>query len=650
MKKTFYALVAAVMCAATVNAKVDKNFWLFLCFGQSNMEGAARPEQQDLENVPEGLLLMPAVDNPDLNRKKGEWSVAVPPLCRPGNGLTPADYFGRELLRNAPKGVRVGIVHVAIGGIRIEGFMKDSIDRYVREVAPGWMKGMLKAYNDNPYQTLVDVAKLAQKDGVVKGILMHQGCSNAGDRDWCSKVNSIYNDLLSDLKLKAKDVPLLVGEVVHKDRGGVCAGVNDMIDTIANVIPTAHVVKSNGCTNLPDHLHFDAAGYRELGRRYAYTMAPLLGISIEQKDEIHESADLGTVASNAVPASEWPKVDSQGRASFMIEAPKAQEVLLDICGKKYPMKRDFNGKWHVTTDPLVVGFHYYFVNVDGLQAIDPASDAYYGCGRMAGGIDIPESPDVSAYYSYDMNVAHGQVRECVYHSGIEQGPRRCFVYTPAEYEANPTKRYPVLYLQHGMGEDERGWHQQGKMANILDNSIAAGRAVPMIVVMDNGNCSYSFGAKAGESRDEFGASFTPIMLTELIPYIDKTFRTLTDRENRAMAGLSWGGKETFDIALANLDKFAHIGTFSGAIFLNPQQPFTECYNGVFKDAAKFNSQVKTLFMGYGTTEMIGNMSKAIIKQLEAAGINHKSYASEGTDHEWLTWRRCLNEFIPLIFK
>lgn len=647
MKKVVLALVAAVMCVMTANAKVDKNLWVFLCFGQSNMEGAAKPEQQDLENVPEKLLLMPAVDNPALNRKRGEWSVAVPPLCRPDKGLTPADYFGRELLRHAPKGVRIGIVHVAIGGIRIEGFMKDSIDRYVREVAPEWMKGMLRAYDNNPYQRLVETARLAQKDGVVKGILMHQGCSNAGDPDWCRKVNTIYNDLLTDLSLSAKDVPLLVGEVVHRDRGGVCGALNDMIDTIANVIPTAYVVKSNGCTNQPDHLHFDAAGYRELGRRYAYTMAPLLGISIDPKDEVHEAESIGTTAGNAVPASEWPKVDSKGRASFMVQAPGANEVLLDICGKKYPMQKDFNEKWHVTTDPLVVGFHYYFVNVDGLQAIDPSSDAFYGCGRMAGGIEIPETPEAAAYYSYDMNVAHGQVRECVYHSGIEQGPRRCFVYTPAEYETNPSKRYPVLYLQHGMGEDERGWHQQGRMANIMDNAIAAGRCVPMIVVMDNGNCSYSFGAKQGETRDQFGASFTPIMLTELIPYIDKTFRTLSDRDHRAMAGLSWGGKETFDITLHNLDKFSHIGTFSGALFLDPAK-ITEMYGGAFADADRFNSQVHVLFMGIGSEENFA--CKSICDALSEHGIRNTFYESPGTHHEWLTWRRCLNQFIPLLFK
>ena len=211
-----------------------------------------------------------------------------------------------------------------------------------------------------------------------------------------------------------------------------------------------------------------------------------------------------------------------------------------------------------------------------------------------------------------------------------------------------SKRYPVLYLQHGMGEDERGWSQQGKMANILDNQIASGKCVPMLVVMDYGNCGYIHGTKPGETREEFGASFTPILLNDIIPYIDSTFRTLTDRDNRAMAGLSWGGHQTFNTTLANLDKFAYIGAFSGAIFLPPQADIRLMYDGVFADADKFNSQVHTLFLGMGSEENMG--SRQLSEKLKAAGINNVYYESPGTHHEWLTWRRCLNEFLPLIFK
>ncbi len=356
----------------------------------------------------------------------------------------------------------------------------------------------------------------------------------------------------------------------------------------------------------------------------------------------------GTPAQTNVPEMKYPCVDALSRATFKLHAPEAQNVQVDICGKKWPMTKDAEGVWSVTTDPLVVGFHYYFLVVDGVAVNDPASETFFGCGKMASGIEIPESPEAAAYYTYDKSVPHGQVRECRYYSSVEQKERRCFVYTPAGYDTDVSKRYPVLYLQHGMGEDERGWSQQGKMADILDNQIAAGKCVPMIVVMDYGNCGYIHGTKRGESREEFGASFTPILLNDIIPYIDKTFRTLTDRDNRAMAGLSWGGHQTFQTTLANLDKFAYIGAFSGAIFLPPQADMRQVYNGVFADADAFNGKVHALFLGMGSEENMG--SKGLSEKLTAIGIRNTYYESPGTHHEWLTWRRCLNEFLPLIFK
>ena len=348
-----------------------------------------------------------------------------------------------------------------------------------------------------------------------------------------------------------------------------------------------------------------------------------------------------------IPMAEYPKVDAQGRAIFQLKAPEAQSVVADICGKKYPMQKNAEGVWTVTTDPLVVGFHYYFFLVDGVQVTDPASDCFYGCGRMSSGIEIPEKPEDAAYYTYNKDIAHGQVRECQYYSSVEGKVRRCYVYTPAEYETATDKKYPVLYLQHGMGEDERGWHQQGRMANIMDGQIASGKCKPMIVVMDNGNCSYIHGARRGESRDAFGASFTDVLLKDIIPYVEKTFRVKTDRDSRAMAGLSWGGHQTFQVTLHNLDKFSHIGAFSGAIFLRPGQDIKEAYDGVFADADKFNSQVHALFLGQGTEEGMG--SDRLSKMLTEAGIKNTYYASPGTHHEWLTWRRCLNQFLPLLF-
>lgn len=361
---------------------------------------------------------------------------------------------------------------------------------------------------------------------------------------------------------------------------------------------------------------------------------------------IVEEADMVEAETN-VPMAQYPKVDSKHRATFRLNAPMAQDVKVDICGRKYDMIKDVQGNWMVTTNPLVVGPHYYFLIVDGVSVIDPSSLSVYGCGRMSGIIEIPEIVEEAEYYTFNPNVPHGQVRECQYYSELEGKARRCFVYTPAEYETNLDSRYPVLYLQHGMAENERGWSMQGKMANILDNQIASSKCQPMIVVMDNGNCDYGFGAKSGETREEFGASFTPVLINEIIPYIDSTFRTLTDRESRAMAGLSWGGHQTWQSVLPNLDKFAYIGTFSGALFV-PDEQLPTIYDGVFADAENFNSQVKVLFIGIGSEENFG--ADRISASLSKMGINNVYYESPGTHHEWLTWRRCLNEFIPLIFR
>lgn len=255
----------------------DKNFYIFLCFGQSNMEGNAKIEAQDTVNVNSRFQVMEAVDCPDLNRTKGNWYTAVPPLCRCKTGLTPADYFGRELVANLPEKVRVGVINVAVGGCKIELFDKDHYESYTANV-PGWMKGFISQYGGNPYARLVEMAKLAQKDGVIKGILLHQGESNTGDTLWTKKVKIVYDNLMNDLDLKPKKVPLLAGETVNADQEGKCASMNKIIATLPKTIKNAHVISSAGCTDSADNLHFNAAGYRELGKRYATEMLSLLGV------------------------------------------------------------------------------------------------------------------------------------------------------------------------------------------------------------------------------------------------------------------------------------------------------------------------------------------------------------------------------------
>jgi len=633
-------MVVTCLCAAVSSFAQDPNFYIFLCFGQSNMEGAARPEAQDMEGVSPRFLLMPAVDDPARNRKRGEWCQALPPLCRPNTGLTPVDYFGRTLTENLPENIRVGVIHVAIGGIRIEGFMPEGMDEFVK-TAPGWMTGMLKAYDNNPYERLVSLAKKAQKDGVIKGILMHQGESNTGDAEWANKVQNVYDHLLGDLQLKPEEVPLLAGEVVQANGEGQCIAMNKQIDELPKTLHTSQVISSTGCSNGPDKLHFDAAGYRELGRRYGEKMLELMGYHVRSPFAVPEDA---VTAETTVPGNEFPKVDKERRAYFRVNAPQANSVIVDICGKKYDMRRDEKGIWCAVTDPLVVGFHYYFINIGGVNVIDPATETFFGCNREAGGIEIPEGAE-GDYYRPQQGIEHGQVRSIYYYAKATQEWRHAMVYTPAEYEKGK-KRYPVLYLQHGMGEDETGWSKQGHMQHIMDNLIASKEVVPMIVVMESGDVKAPF--RGGDNRQgfsEYGASFYKVMIQDLIPTVDSKFRTLTDRDHRAMAGLSWGGHQTFDLVLNNMDKFSYMGAFSGAIF---GLDVKTAYNGVFTKPDEFNKKIHYLYLSCGSEENFG--TEALVKSLRDAGIKTDYYVSPGTHHEWLTWRRCFRQFIPHLFK
>lgn len=276
MKRSIFVLIGLLFLSATSFSQ-DKKFYIFLCFGQSNMEGNARPEPQDT-TVDSRFQVMEAVDCPNLGRERGKWYTAVPPLCRCRTGLTPADYFGRTLIESLPKDVKVGVINVAVGGCKIELFDKDHYQSYV-STAPKWMIGMINEYEGNPYKRLVEMAKLAQQDGVIKGILLHQGESNTGDSTWPQKVKLVYDNLLRDLNLKPNSVPLLAGEVVNADQGGACASMNQIIATLPQTIPNSYMISSAGCPQKGDNLHFTAAGYRELGKRYGEKMLTLLGHS-----------------------------------------------------------------------------------------------------------------------------------------------------------------------------------------------------------------------------------------------------------------------------------------------------------------------------------------------------------------------------------
>jgi enterochelin esterase family protein len=336
------------------------------------------------------------------------------------------------------------------------------------------------------------------------------------------------------------------------------------------------------------------------------------------------------------------------KAIFRLKAPYATKVQVDLAGMNDGVMGT-DSFWTVITKPLAPSFHYYFLFINGVRVADPGSESYWGTGKWSNGIEVP-TPGEDFYMAKD--VPHGELRAVYYYSNTMKETRRCFVYTPPGYDKDTKTKYPVLYLQHGMAEDETGWSSQGHMNYILDNLIAEGKAKPMLVIMESGNIEVAFRPKPGEdvakARGEYGSSFTPMLLNDVIPMIDSKFRTLTDRENRAMAGLSWGGFQTFSITLNNLDKFAYIGGFSGAGMFNPQTELKTVYNGVFSDPAAFNKKVRVFFLGIGSAE--GQRIKGLNDALKAAGIDNIYYESPGTAHEWHTWRRCLYQFAPLLFK
>jgi enterochelin esterase family protein len=328
------------------------------------------------------------------------------------------------------------------------------------------------------------------------------------------------------------------------------------------------------------------------------------------------------------------------------------------------MTKGENGVWTVTTPPLVPGFHYYSLIVDGVAVNDPGSKTFYGTSKDSSGIEIPEKG--VDYYSYK-DVPHGDVRIRPYFSKITGAWRRAFVYTPPDYDTNLKARYPVLYLQHGSGEDETGWTFQGFANVILDNLIAAKKAVPMIIVMENGYASRpgqpapqtapaaprQAGA-AGRGGSPGTSAFEEVLIKEVIPMIDSTFRTIADREHRAMAGLSMGGNQTFQVTMRNLDKFSYIGGFSGTmngLSTGALDPAT-AFNGAFKDGADLNKRVKLFWLGMGTAEPnpFPGAIGAFRAMLDKAGIRYVYFESPGTAHEWLTWRRDLNDFAPRLFR
>ena len=378
-----------------------------------------------------------------------------------------------------------------------------------------------------------------------------------------------------------------------------------------------------------------------------------------------EAGDFKPATSNVLDA-QYPRVDSNSRVQIRFKAPDATKVRVNFwSGPKADMEKQADGFWTFTTPPMAPGLHYYMVGVDGAEVSDPGSTAYFGGSKWASAVEVPEA---GATYYLPQDVPHGQVREAWYHSKVTGTWRHALVYTPPSYDTHPKDRFPVLYLQHGGGEDESGWTRQGKANFILDNLIAAGKAKPMIVVMANGYArragqpvpdfaGKSFGSpEMRKAMEDMMSAFEDDVTQALIPYIDSTFRTLPDRGHRAMAGLSMGGMQTFHVTFEHLDLFSYIGGFSGAanVFaaggdkLDPKTAF----HGAMADPAAFAKRVHLLWIGVGTNEPT-RMKQGIEKlhaSLDDAKITHVFYESPGTDHEWQTWRRDLNDFAPRLFQ
>jgi len=377
-----------------------------------------------------------------------------------------------------------------------------------------------------------------------------------------------------------------------------------------------------------------------------------------------ESGDFKPATSNVLDA-QFPQVDSGSHVKIRFKAPDAAKVRVNFwSGPKADMEKQADGFWTFTTPQLAPGLHYYTIIVDGAEVSDPASTAYFGGSKWASAVEVPES---GVDYYLPKDVPHGQVRQVWYHSEVTNTWRDAFVYLPPDYDTSKA-RYPVLYLQHGGGEDETGWIRQGKANFILDNLIAAGSAKPMIIVMANGYATRAGYVPPDLTGKPFGSpefmkvmqermgAFEDDVTKALIPFIDKTFRTLPDRDHRAMAGLSMGGMQTFQVTFNHLDLFSYIGGFSGAAnpFVAGSDKFDTktAFHGAMADPAGFAKRVHLLWVGVGTNEperMKTGLEK-LHSSLDEGKIQHVFYESPGTDHEWQTWRRDLKDFAPRLFQ
>ncbi len=651
MKKILLSLI--MLCCVLSGSARDKNFHIFICIGQSNMEGNARPEPQDKEGIAPNYVMMAAVDFPDLGRKKGEWYPAVPPLCRQDTGLTPADYFGRTMAEYLPEGHKVGVINVSVAGCKIEAFMSEEAEAYAASGAD-WLQNIMKIYENDPYAYVVKLAKQAQKDGVISGVLLHQGESNTGEEDWPAKVKIIYDRLLKDLKLTAEECPLLVGEVVNSDRGGTCAAHNAVINKIPEVIPTGHVISSSGCRENFDRLHFSAAGYRELGRRYARTMLELMNIDIPTGRYWYSDNAVESPLVHAMPnfprrAQAPENADRPRRAmpqnvTFNVSAPRAKTVLFtsQFTQGNQPMVMNSKGIWSITLPVENPDIYPYNFIIDGVRVADPLNTNIFPNENFKS--SLLEVPNSEALYTMN-DVPHGKMVYCNYKSSVLNMYRPLVVYTPAGYETDG-KDYPVFYLVSGTTDTEETWFKVGKLNIILDNLIAQGKAEPMIVVMPYGYMMNGTPAPDSMASVEMYKTFSSEMTECIMPFVESSFRTLNDREHRAIAGFSRGGGQSLFTALSNLDKFAWLASYSA--YLIPEALDT-CFPQYAQNPALLNDGLKLFWFGVGTSDFLHKNVLDHQAYNDAHGINYEKIFTEG-GHTWMNARYYLATTLQRFFK
>jgi enterochelin esterase-like enzyme len=354
-------------------------------------------------------------------------------------------------------------------------------------------------------------------------------------------------------------------------------------------------------------------------------------------------------AATNISKTACPCIQENLSVVFKVKAPDAQKVQIDL-GKLYDMIKDDQGIWNVTTTPQVPGFHYYSLVIDGVKVADPASETFYGMGRMASAIEIPEK---GADFYEIKDVPHGAISSKYYFSQITNSWRRLFVYTPPGYDVNSKVKYPVVYIQHGGGEDERGWAEQGKTDIIIDNLIAESKAKPMIVVIANGNVSTGKGQGGYSSAGM--AAFKEEMTKNIVPFIDKNYRTLPEAKNRALCGLSMGGGQSFYTGLESLDCFASVGVFSSGIFGGINNPTGKEFDaekeipGLLSKSQSFNEKLKLFYISVGEQDPRIEFTKKAVNKFQDKGLNVQFNSFPG-DHEWQVWRKTLHDFASRVFK